>query len=95
MFRGFFGQQCDVRAAQNHRDAPGLEPACDLVRVMGARRMKGDPYQVNIRGKIHRANLFIHMAHLPAFRNQRCQVRHGDLLEVQETRPADLADLRR
>ena len=57
--------------------------------------MESNSYQISLNIKVNRADFFIDMFHLPVGWGQRRQRGHSDLLEVGETRPADLANLGR
>jgi hypothetical protein len=57
--------------------------------------MEGNSNQVGLGTQINRTDLLIDMFHLPVRRRQRCQVRHGNLLEIEEARPADFSYFRR
>jgi len=51
--------------------------------------MKSDRHQVRGRARIHRLYGLVHVPHDPMGRHKGRQVRHRDLLEIQNPGPAD------
>ncbi len=82
----FIRDQCDMGATQDNRN-PLLSKLCSkIVGVERAGCMKRDADKVYRHRRIGWADLFVSVNHSPLRRNERCQIWHGDLLEVQHTR---------
>ena len=92
MLDGFLRKQGDVRAAEDDRHPTRAEMPRNLIGMVGAGSVEGNADQVCLNVKIHRADLFIYMFHLPIGRGESRQVGHGDLLKIEETRPANLVN---
>ena len=80
----FIGHQGDVRSAQRHRDSALPKAGCHLVDVRRAGSVERDRNQVCRGVKVDRFHNFVDMAHRPMRRHKCGQVRHGDLLKVQD-----------
>jgi hypothetical protein len=57
--------------------------------------MERDRHEVHSRVEINRLLRFIYMKHGPVARHESREVRHGDLLKVQDSRPPNALNLRR
>ncbi len=83
----FFRQKSDVRPTHRHRDSALAEASREFIGVCRAGRVEGDRYQVCICAEIDRFDRFVRVKHGPMGRRERRQIRHGDLLEVQNAGP--------
>ncbi len=90
----FIWHQGYVRSAQHHRDSALPEAGCNVVGVRRTRRVESNRNQVRLRIEIDRRHRFIHMEHGPMGRHKGGQVRHCDLLEIQDAGPPHPLDLR-
>ncbi len=81
-----------MRAAHDDAYTSRPEPAGEAVSVISTRRVKGDADDIRLIRPVDVFGLFIDMRHLPTGRNLGCQIRHGDLLEIQEPRSSHFAD---
>ena len=89
------GHQSHMRPAQHHRNPPLPEPGGQGISVGRPRSVEGDRHQIRWRLEIDRPHRLIDMEHRPVGRREGGQIRHGDLLEVQDPRPPHPPDLRR
>ena len=54
--------------------------------------MESQSYDIRFEVPIDLPHLFIDVHHLPMRRDPGSQIRHGDLLEVENSRPSNLSD---
>ncbi len=86
--------QSHMRSTQYHRNSPLPEPGCQGIRVRRTRGMEGNRHQVRLHPEIDRPHRLIDVEHRPMWRCEGGKIRHGDLLEVQDTRTPYPLDLR-
>jgi hypothetical protein len=79
------GHQGDVRSAQRHGDSALPKAGRHLVGVRRAGSVERDRNQVCRVAEVDRFHDFVDMADGPVGRHKCGQVRHGDLLKVQDS----------
>src|ERR1039458_10111263 len=90
----FVRYQSHMRSAQNHRNSPRPKAVCHGIHVRCTRSMKGNCDQVGLHFEIDWFHCLINMQHCPMRRNESGQIRHGDLLKVEDAGAPYLLDLR-
>ena len=78
------GHQSYVRSTQDHRGPLLPELIRNGIGVRRTRGMKSNGHQVRAQPEIYRPHHLIDMDHRPPRRYEGGQIRHGDLLEVQD-----------
>ena len=86
------GHQSHMRSAQYDRNSPLPEAVCHGIDVRRTRGVEGNRHQVCWHTEIDRPDYLIDMEHSPMRRYEGGQIRHGDLLKVQDTGTPYLLD---
>ncbi len=74
-----------MRTPHNHTDASRPKAGCNLIGMQGAGRMESQSHYIRFDIPIYFPCLLIHMDHLPVRRNPASQIRHRDLLKVENS----------
>jgi hypothetical protein len=81
---GLLRQQRHVRAAHYHARASRPESGRKTVGVISARRVKSNAHDIGSLRPVDVFGLFIDVRYLPIGRSPGSQIRHGNLLEIEE-----------
>ncbi len=81
-------EQGYVWAPQHHRNSATPKLVCHAICVRGTRRVEGDGNQIGSGCEIDRFYGLIDVEYVPMRGNEGCQIRHGDLLEIENARTA-------
>ena len=83
-----------MRAAHDHADASRPEAHGKVISVISAGCVKGNGDDIDFNIAVDGFGLFVDVNYVPTWRNPGGQIRHGDLLKVEDARSAHRANFR-